>query len=98
MLILIAVLLMPLGMAAPAIAGQHHGASMPVQHCPDQGTKHPSKAAFAECTMACASALPAVERVQERPMIHAAALISDAPVHALHGLHPETETPPPRTA
>ena len=98
--LLVAVLLMPLGMtAAPAAAADnHHGASMPMQHCPEQGTKHQSKAAFAECTMACASALPAVDRLQQEPMPYRALLVAEAPVRELHGLHPETATPPPRIA
>ena len=100
LLLLIAVLLMPLGMtAAPAAAAEHHhSAAMPMQHCPEQGTTHHSKAAFAECTMACASTLPAVDRVQQPPVIYAAPMIASAPVQALHGLHPETATPPPRIA
>jgi hypothetical protein len=97
--LLVAVLLMPLGMtAAPAAAEHHHGASMPMQHCPEQRTKHHSKAAFAECTMACASALPAVDRVQEPRMAYASPLVAAVTVHELQGLHPETETPPPRIA
>ena len=101
LLLLIAVLLMPLGMtAAPAAAAEHHhrGASMPMQHCPEQRTKHHSKAAFAECTMACASALPAVDRVQEPRMAYSSPLVAAVTVHELQGLHPETETPPPRIA
>ena len=68
LLTLVAVLLMPIAMtAAPASATVHHqGASMPMQHCPEQGSKHESKSAFAECTMACASALPAADQEQEQ--------------------------------
>jgi len=97
---LVAVLLMPLGMSpAPAAAAQlHHGASMPMQHCPEQGMKHQSKAAFAECTMACASALPVMDRLHEERMPYSPAFVTETPVHALHGLHPETATPPPRIA
>ncbi|HET8534865.1 MAG TPA: hypothetical protein VFL74_04885 [Sphingomicrobium sp.] len=97
---LVAVLLMPLGMSpAPAAAAQlHHGASMPMQHCPEQGMKHQSKAAFAECTMACASALPAVDRAQEQAIAYAPPLVAAVPVLALDSLHPETATPPPKIA
>lgn len=98
-MLLIAVLLMPLGMApAPAGAAQHHAAAMPMQHCPEQGSKHQSKGAFAECTMACASALPAADRVQERPVPCDAPAVAVAPMHVLHGLHPDTATPPPKSA
>ena len=98
LLLLMSVLLMPLGMAAPAAAAQHHSASMPMQHCPDQGTRHQSKSAFADCTMACASALPAMNRMHEERMPYSLLFVAEAPVRELRGLHPETETPPPRIA
>jgi hypothetical protein len=100
--LLIAVLLMPLGMspvpAASAAAEHHHGAALPMQHCPEQGTMHHSKAAFSECTMACASALPAVDRAQEQAIAYAPPLVAAVPVLALDSLHPETATPPPKIA
>jgi hypothetical protein len=97
--LLIAVLFMPFGMSpAPAAAAERHSAAMPMQHCPEQGANHQSKGAFAACTMACASALPAVDRLQEERMPYGAAFVAETPVRALHGLHPETETPPPRIA
>ena len=94
---LVAVLLMPFGMSA-APAAMHHGhatAAMPMQHCPDQNSKSP-KGAVAECTMACAAALPAadVPRPERMPVLclPVAPTVSDA----LNGLHPETATPPPK--
>lgn len=101
LLTLAAVLMLPLAMTgAPAAASPHghHAASMPMQHCPDPGTRHQSKGAFAECTMACASALPAVDRVDEPSVTYAAPLVAAAPVQELDGLHPDPATPPPRTA
>ena len=98
LLLLISVLLMPLGMTAAAAAVSHdHAATMPMQHCPEQGSHH-SKGAMAECTMACSSALPAIDRIQERPMPYVALFVPAAAVHELRGLHPETATPPPRIA
>jgi hypothetical protein len=97
-LILLAVLLLPFGMA-PVPAATQHGAmaGMPM-HCPDQGSKHKSNGAFAECTMACASALPAVDRLQQEPMPYEPGFVTAPLVHVLQGLHPDTETPPPKTA
>jgi hypothetical protein len=98
LLTLITVLMMPFAMgAAPAAAAQHHGAPMPMQHCPDQGNKH-DKGVFAECTMACSAALPAAELARDQ-----VALTSCEPVPAtvqpvLLGFHPDTATPPPKKA
>jgi hypothetical protein len=97
LLTLIAVLLMPLGMmAAPAAAMPHHSASMPMQHCPDQAPAHGMKAGFAECTMACASALPAVESGSDEPVVIVPEAAVAVAVQSLHGLHPDTATPPPK--
>jgi hypothetical protein len=97
LLVLIAVLLMPFGMtAAPAAAAAHHGAAMPMQHCPEQAPSHSGKAGVAECTMACAAALPAVAGCTDEPPRIAADLYQSAHPRQLHGLHPDTATPPPK--
>jgi hypothetical protein len=97
LLTLIAVLLMPFGMtAAPAAAMHHHSASMPMQHCPEQGPKESGKAGFVECTMACSAALPATHtRHDEGHLILCVPAEAEA-VHRLHGLHSDTATPPPK--
>jgi len=96
LIVLIAVLLMPLGMA-PAHANadaDHASAGMTMQHCPKQDRK----AGVAECTMACSTALPAIEASRE-PMLTVRPSIALPRVEQeLHGLHPETATPPPRLA
>jgi hypothetical protein len=98
LLTLIAVLLLPLGMqpvaAAPAMS--HHGAAMPMQHCPEQGSKHDGKAGFDECTMVCSSALPAVSLAQPALLLLACAPEMSGVTQILHGLQPETATPPPK--
>lgn len=96
LLTLVAVILMPAGMVAPAEA---HGAmGMSIAHCPDQAPAHHPKPIFAECTMACAAALPAVDRISgDAPPSEPLAVLS-APSLPLAGLHPETATPPPRQA
>ena len=97
LLLLVAVLLMPFGMV-PALASQHQhsGAAMPMQHCPEQTPSHDSKGAFVECTMACSAALPAADRSSERPSVAEAQPARPAAIRQLHGLHPETATPPPK--
>jgi hypothetical protein len=97
LLALVAVLLMPIGMTAPAAAAEHHSnAAMPMPHCPEQGSDQQSKGAFAECTMACASALPAVDQVQEQVILWDAPFIAAVLTPALQGLHPDIATPPPK--
>ena len=96
---LLAVLLMPFGMApAAATPVQHRTTSMPMQHCPEQGSKHESKTAFAECTMACSAALPVIDVAQGQPLPIDRAPNHAAVVQVLHGLHPETATPPPKAS
>jgi hypothetical protein len=98
LLVLFAVLVMPLGMT-PAIAAvaTHNGPmAMPMQHCPEQSPKHSGKAGFVECTMACSAALPVADFGGHRPPMIACAPVRPCLVDRLHGLHPETATPPPK--
>jgi hypothetical protein len=95
LLLLLAVLLMPVGMAAPAATvTQQHAASMPMD-CPDHPAQHHSRAT-SECAMACASALAAaIQNADEEPLLLAAPVFS-VDTRPLDGLHPEIATPPPR--
>ena len=95
LLTLIAVLFMPIGMAPAAAAGAHRSPAAMMRHCPG---KPPSddKAGFAECTMACAAALPAVEAPEAKPLVRPAELPRITASQTLCGLHPETATPPPK--
>jgi hypothetical protein len=95
LLTLIAVLLMPLGMTT----AQHHAsaATMSTEHCPDEGMPD-AKGGIAQCTMACAAALPAMDSTAGAavtiictPEVPAAAL-------RLHGVRPDTATPPPKAS
>ncbi len=97
LLLLLAVLLMPFGMT-PVAASQHqHSAvAMPMQHCPEQAPNHDSKGAFVECTMACSAALPAADRFSKQPSVIEVEPPRPAATPLLHGLHPETATPPPK--
>ena len=98
LLTLLAVLLMPFGMSSAHATAEHHGptASMPMEHCPDQGSKPDQKGGIAECTMACASALPAVTPAPGEVMTFTPLVCSARLVETLHGLNPEIATPPPK--
>jgi hypothetical protein len=101
LLVLVAVMLMPFGMSAPASASTAHDqmmAGMPMGHCPDQAPRHDGKSAFGECTMACAAALPAIDRRSDEPDLIVREPVQSVAVQRLRGLHPETATPPPKTA
>ena len=97
LLVLLAVLLMPLGME-PASAANHHAtmAGMAMEHCPDPLNKHQQNDGLAMCSMACASALPAQELVRGETPVGRPQLAMPMASHVLHGLHPETATPPPK--
>lgn len=97
LLLLFSVLLLPLGMQ-PAVATPtaHHEMAMPMAHCPDQGSKHELKGGFAECTMVCSAALPAAELTQPEAPWASCAPATPRIAQVLHGLQPETATPPPR--
>src|SRR3954449_1106169 len=99
LLVLVAMLMMPFGMSA-ATASTHHmpAVGMAMQHCPEQGSKHESKGGFAECTMACAAALPAADVRADGPRLIVIASIVPGTPHALHGLRPDTATPPPKVS
>jgi hypothetical protein len=96
LLALVAVLVMPLGMATPAAARPI--TDMAMSHCPDQGSHHQQKRALVECTMACASALPAFDRTDDEIAPIARLEFVSLPAQPLHGLHPDTATPPPKAS
>lgn len=97
LLALLAVLLLPFGMAPAAATVTHHQmASLPMQHCPEQGTGHQWKFSFAECTMACSAALPAESRPDALPVTIIRVTVARVAAHSLIGIHPETAKPPPR--
>ena len=100
LVVLIAVLLMPLGMSPVPASTQNHSmtADMPMGHCADQGSGHDRKHGIAECTMACAAALPAADAPIDEPLSIISGHILPASSEPLHGLHPDIATPPPRLA
>jgi|KBSSwiStaDraftv2_1062776.scaffolds.fasta_scaffold2658147_1 hypothetical protein len=98
LLVLLAVLLLPLGMAPTAAVAQHQPIpmDMPAGHCPDQGLHHDMKGGIAECTMACAGALPAADFARHEPPLIICQPVQFPAAQRLDGLHPETATPPPK--
>lgn len=98
LLLIVAILFMPLGMA-PATASVAHNApaaGMAMDHCDQPGSNHDRKGGVAECMMVCASALPASYGGSSRPPLVTCEPVRPASAAPLHGLHPETATPPPR--
>ena len=94
---LVAVLMLPLGMAV-APAEVHHppmAMDMPMQHCPDEPSKDDSGGVLAECTMACSAALPAT--APAATLAPFATTPADAAIPALlASVEPEIATPPPK--
>ncbi|MGN6057296.1 MAG: hypothetical protein ACTHOI_01755 [Sphingomicrobium sp.] len=96
--LLVAVLLMPFGMTPSAASEPHHAmaAGVPMEHCPDRAPGRVTKGGVAQCTMACAAAVPASAASAEEPHLIAADIVVPSLTPDLHGLHPETATPPPK--
>ena len=100
LLVLLAVLLMPLGMAPAAASASpvdHHAmAGMAMEHCPDQSNKHEHNDGLAMCSMACASALPAQELARDEMPLRHHQLVGPTMTQRLHGILLEIATPPPK--
>jgi len=95
---LIAVMMMPFGMAGASASARHHQAMavMAMDHCPDQNQEHGMASGLTDCTMACAAALPAVDVQDSLVSPPKADLQRPALAARLYGFHPETAKPPPR--
>ena len=100
LLVLLAVLLMPLGMATAATSAHHEQSAggVPVQHCPDGAPHHDMKGGLAACTMACSAALPAADLSRSEPAAAAYVPVAPSVTTSLHGIHPDTATPPPKVS
>jgi hypothetical protein len=98
LLAFVAVLLMPFGMSAAPADPVHHEemGAMTMQHCPDEDSKPHSKGALADCTMACASALPAAELPQPKTPLAFRVPVEPHLIPSLSGIELEIATPPPR--
>ena len=98
LLLALAVVLMPFGMAParPSVAHRSATTQMPMGHCPDQAPTRDMKGGIPECTMACAVAVPADGAAVGEPLLIVCDPIRPGVAEPLHGLHPETAIPPPR--
>ena len=98
LLLIVAILLMPFGMAPAAATVAHNtpAAGMAMDQCDRQGSSHDRKGGVAECMMVCAAALPASYNGSPRPPLVICEPVRPASAAPLHGLHPDTATPPPK--
>ena len=101
--LLLAVLLMPVGMTGASAAPARHSTmdmeGMAMGHCSDTGDQRPAHGMPSDCTMACASALPAIPASPaETPSLVPADFGKPGLVRALTGTLLEIATPPPRIA
>jgi hypothetical protein len=100
LLLLVAVALMPFGMAAaPAASVQHQQmAGAATQHCAEKESNGGTTQVLADCTMACAAALPAADLPP--PDGPAASRMRGQPtfIPTLSGIELEIATPPPRAS
>jgi hypothetical protein len=100
LLALIAIALMPLGMAGPAMAqpisADHSALAMQMGHCNEQPTKEKTPApSKMDCTAMC-TALPAADSLLPAETIRPLALLTAAIAAPFTGIEPEIATPPPR--
>jgi hypothetical protein len=103
LLVLLAVLIMPLGMAPAAASASPVGhrammAGMARGHCSDQSNKDEHNDGLAMCSMACASALPAQDVAHDGPPLRHHQLGIPIITQTLHGVLLEIATPPPKFA
>ena len=97
LLALLALTLMPFGMAAaPAASAHHHPMATAMEHCPDRPAPHAAQMGIGACTMACAAALPAVNLSRAAICVIAASPEFPPAAERLEGHQPEIATPPPK--
>jgi hypothetical protein len=95
---LLAVLLMPFGMASAQAAPIHHEhmMAMPIEHCPEKNSPARASGALADCAMACATAVPAADLLIVGPHAISRTIPKPSLEPALSGVELEIATPPPR--
>ena len=99
LLTLIAMLLLPFGMAAaPAVPAEAHHASAPVpgEHFPVEPHDTSSGALGHHCAMPCSAALPAADLFALAPKAVVRSPAESTGPPPLAGLDVETATPPPK--
>ncbi|WP_310468177.1 hypothetical protein [Sphingomonas sp.] len=98
LLTLIALAMMPFGMAAPAAAqpAGHHAAAAADVHCPDPAGDRDSQAPKSnECAMTCAAIVAPEFVASPAPALNPPPAVRPLAQRG-SGLHPEAATPPPK--
>lgn len=100
LLLMLSVLAMPFAMQSAAAApAPHHAAdTMPMGDCPDGQGQSSTDGGIAECTMICASALPAAASAPTCPLLILREPARTAGARALRDIEPEIATPPPKAS
>ena len=95
---LIALVLMPFGMASVSAAPAHHSASMSgMSHCGGGGAPDAPRSGPGDCAMTC-SIVAAPEIALCEPLDMPRAAPETVLARVFSGIHPETATPPPKHA
>lgn len=98
LLALLAMVLMPFGMAAaPAapVESHHSSAASGIEHCPDESSKNDLAGGPGGCAMPCSAALPASDL--PAPSLPYARYSGESPIAViLAGIELEIATPPPK--
>lgn len=98
LLSLLALLMMPFGMAAAPAAptAGHHSESMPMEGCREAPAQDGADGSMSDCAMPCSAALPAADLAPAglEPMI--AAMTEPRVDRKLMGVLTEIATPPPK--
>ena len=99
LLALLAMVLMPFGMAAaPATPSERHHSSVGMEHCPEESSKTDLAGGPGGCAMPCSAALPAGDAGPIESPSLARSLVDSGRPPALAGLVPEIAIPPPKLA
>ena len=96
LLALLAMVLMPFGMAAaPAAPSERHHSSVGMEHCPEESSKTDMAGGPGGCAMPCSAALPAADLAA--PSLRYTRYSGNSPIAVtLAGIELEIATPPPR--
>jgi hypothetical protein len=99
-LLFVAMLMAPLTMTAAPAAPMHGAmaAAMPMNHCPDEDGSREQTSGVADCTMACAAALPALQYSGQPAVALRRDRVGGKLAERLDSLDPEIATPPPKRA
>ena len=93
-----AVLLMPFGMTTQAAAAHHEGgASVSIQHCPDEQPE-PTDTGIAQCAMGCTAGMPDLGAPSPARLKITCVPPTGVAPRALHDIPQDIATPPPKNS